>query len=116
MKSKRNSEAVFKPDVYREMCPFERDEGRVAKWVWCLHCGTIYELGWYVWEESSKSQFVNGGWDNGDCVCPVDGCGGYFLDHWWLNADGSRNDTGDEFIKDRFESFDIVSPYGKAKL
>ena len=114
-KAKRDSKAVFNPEVYRENCPFER--GGDTPWVWCLHCETIYEFGWYVWEEASMTKFNMGsGWDRGECCCPVKGCGAYFLDHWWLNSDGSRADTGDEFIKVPFEAWQVVSPYDKEEF
>jgi hypothetical protein len=108
-KAKRDPDALFNPDVYREQCPFERSGE--TPWVWCFSCQTIFQFGWYVWEDSSFTKYVNGGWNNGDCLCPVKGCASDFLKHWWINADGSRADTGSDFITVPFEEWDMVDPH-----
>lgn len=109
-KGKRDPKAVFNPEVYREECPFDRRDEVDTPWVWCFNCTTVFEFGWYVWEDASMTTFGNYGWNKGECVCPVEGCGSYYLDHWWINADGSRADTGCDLIPVPFEAWDQVDP------
>ena len=106
--AKPDSEPVFNPDVYREECPLE-GAGQTP-WVWCSSCKTIFQFGWYVWEESSFTKYANGGWNNGQCLCPVSGCGSDFGEHRRINADGSCAHTGSDWITVPFEAWDKVDP------
>lgn len=89
-------EAVNDLEKFRSLYPFELDQEETH--FWCLHCETIFPVGWYRPLYDFESELIG---------CPVRNCSGTAIDFWEVSQ--QQGEHG--FIPDTFNDWGKVKMY-----